>query len=426
MPILSRVFNTRMRGQSFHSDADREQYVQQCDKQMQACAAWFALHSIPPEKRAALGDLSGAPDIKNSLTIPLQSEVPQVLLGRDSPSARAARGDSTRAFVAALSDLTGKEINTGGEMPHYVYAEQALTGNSKNDILMMDQANSGEGRAMKSLGILVEDAKQISPESSQGVDLTPGRGVLHRQIIPARSAITPLAMLDVNDKFVEYYTSEKLQKALKENQASMQFSAVREVAQREKKVEVVEKRQVVEERQPYVPETQPPAPATPASATSVENQRIEVIQESPPIPEAPAEKSWYERQLDKLGTLMRGNEPPAPEVMPPEKSWFETQLDKLDAIFAGRGGQDHEQHQSPPPANEQNYGYHGLDDYHHEHDRGQPWTERVGTQENSPHVESDGGRNTTWADQHPPHQDHTHHHDDPGHGHTNDNGHGIS
>jgi hypothetical protein len=189
----------------------------------------------------------------------------------------------------------------------------------------------------------------------------------------------------------------------------------REIVQREERVEVVE------ERQPYVPETQPPAPATP-----VEVQRVEVIQEPPPIPEAPAEQSWFERGIEKLGTLMRGNEPPAPEVMPPEKSWFETQLDKLENLLMGRGNQDQEQHQSPPPANEQHYGYHGRDDYHHEHERGQPWTERVGTQENSPHVDSDGGRHTTWADQNPPHQDHTHHHDDPGHGHTNDSGHGIS
>jgi hypothetical protein len=224
MPILARVFNTRMRGLSFSSDADHDQYVQQCDKQMQACAAWFALHSIPPEKRSALGDLSGAPELKNSLTLPLQTEVPQVLLGRDSVALRAARGDSTRAFVDALSSLTGKEINTGGEMPHYVYAEQALTGNSKTDTLMIDQANSGEGRAMKSLGILVEDAKQISPESSQSVDLTPGRGLLSRQLIPARSAIKPLAMLDVDEKFVEYYTSDALLKALKDNQAHMTFA----------------------------------------------------------------------------------------------------------------------------------------------------------------------------------------------------------
>src|SRR5688500_3790313 len=105
MPVLARVFNTRLRGLSFSSDEAHDQYVQQCDKQMLACAAWFALHSIPPEKRAALGDLSGAPDLKNSLTLPLQTEVPQVLLARDSVADRAARGDSALALAAALSDL---------------------------------------------------------------------------------------------------------------------------------------------------------------------------------------------------------------------------------------------------------------------------------------------------------------------------------
>jgi hypothetical protein len=220
MPIVSRVFNTRRRGMSSSRD-EQEAYDQECDKQMLACAAWFALHSIPPEKRVALGDLSHAPDINHSLTIPLQTEVPQVLLAHDSGADRSARSDSNRAFVHALSDLTGKEIKMGMEMPHHMYAEQVLTGNCRNDTLMIDQAHSGEGRSMRSCGILVEDARQISPASERSVDLTPGGRHLTRQIIPARSSIAPLAMLDVDEKFVQYYTSEPLLKVLKENQANM-------------------------------------------------------------------------------------------------------------------------------------------------------------------------------------------------------------
>lgn len=203
-----------------------------------ALSTWMALHSIPVEKRAALGvDLSQAPGLDNSTIIPLpdlEIGCANTCTGPRKHEEFALKRTGAEAVATQLRHITGLNYRSRDILPKEFQDALADGVPGKAQFIVGDpgDAITGDTRFFPDDMLLINDVKGVGNTGWTAIlrteTPTPQQGELRERRFerslerdPARQDVREVAAPKADAAFIAFYTNPDLIKALQANQREM-------------------------------------------------------------------------------------------------------------------------------------------------------------------------------------------------------------